>query len=165
MSPFVMPIILVPKKDGTWRMCIDCKPINNITFTYRHPIPHLDDLIRVNEGDERKTTFKTKFRLYEFLIMPFGLSNAPSTFMRLMNHVLRSLIGKRVVIYFDDILIYSTCLNDHLLHVRSVLEILRKETLLSNIEKFIFCINKVIFLGFLVGSYGVKVDSEKVKAI
>ncbi|CAL8465899.1 g5435 [Coccomyxa elongata] len=184
-SPYGAPILFVKKKDGSFRMCIDYRALNKATIKNAYPMPRIDDLldrlkgatvfskmdlrsgyhqVRIREGDEYKTGFRTRDGHYEFTVMPFGLCNAPATFQRLMNGVLPDM-GDFVQVYLDDILVFSKTEEEHEQHLRRVLERLREHRLFAKLSKCEFYMREVEFLGHKVSEEGISVEEEKVAAI
>ncbi|GJX00652.1 putative nucleotidyltransferase, ribonuclease H [Tanacetum coccineum] len=184
-SPWGAPVLFVKKKDGSFRMCIDYRELNKLTIKNRYPLPRIDDLfdqlqgssvyskidlrsgyhqLRVRE-DIPKTAFRTRYGHYEFQVMPFGLTNAPAVFMDLMNRVCKPYLDKFVIVFIDDILIYSRNEEEHANHLRIILELLRKEKLYAKFSKCDFWIHIVQFLGHLIDSQGLHVDPAKIEAV
>lgn len=185
-SPVGAPILFVKKKDGSLRLCVDYRGLNSFTIKNKYPLPlineTLDRLIgaryftkidlrngyhqlRIREGDEWKTAFRTRYGHYEYNVMPFGLTNAPASFQSLINNTLCPFLDRFVVAYLDDILIYSETLEEHQDHVRQVLAKMREAKLYAKAEKCSFHSDQVEYLGFITGSHGVSMDASKVKAI
>ena len=185
-SPFGAPILFVKKKDGTMRMCIDYRALNNITIKNAYPLPRIEELfdrlqgaryfskidlrsgyhqIRIDPQDVPKTAFRTRYGHFEFLVLPFGLTNAPGTFMHLMHQTFREFLDDFVLVFLDDILIYSKTLEDHQRHVTQVLTKLRESKLYAKESKCDFFKEEVEFLGHQVGRNGVRMMEDKVKAV
>ncbi|GKC14186.1 putative nucleotidyltransferase, ribonuclease H, partial [Tanacetum coccineum] len=185
-SPWGAPVLFVKKKDGSLRMCIDYRELNKLTVKNRYPLPRIDDLfdqlqgssiyskidlrsgyhqLRVREEDISKTAFRTRYGHYEFQVMPFGLTNAPAVFMDLMNRVCKPYLDKFVIVFIDDILIYSKNKQEHEEHLKIILELLKKEELYAKFSKCEFWIPKVQFLGHVIDSEGIHVDPAKIESI
>ncbi|KAD6453180.1 hypothetical protein E3N88_07885 [Mikania micrantha] len=185
-SPWGAPILFVKKKDGSFRMCIDYRELNKVTIKNRYPLPRIDDLfdqlqgsrhfskidlrsgyhqLRIHEDDIPKTAFRTRYGHYEFLVMPFGLTNAPAVFMDLMNRVCKPYLDKFVIVFIDDILIYSQNEEDHKQHLKLVLQLLAKEKLYAKFSKCEFWLKEVHFLGHVVNDRGIQVDPSKIEAV
>lgn len=187
-SEYGAPVLFVPKKDGGVRMCIDYRPLNAITRKDRFPIPSIEDLMDKLQGarrfskldladgyhqmeitpkDQHKTAFATKFGLYEWKVLPFGLTNGPSVFMRMMTRIFNKnpAMKKYVVVYLDDILIFSKSEAEHEEHVRSILQLLREEELILKPSKCIFNQEAVEFVGYWVDEEGVHTAEQKIKAV
>ncbi|GJT05792.1 putative reverse transcriptase domain-containing protein [Tanacetum coccineum] len=181
-SPWGSLVLFVKKKDGSFRMCIDYRELNKITVKNRYPLPRIDDLfdqlqgssvyskidlrssyhqLRVRDEDIPKTAFRTRYGHYEFQVMPFGLTIAPVVFMDLMNRVCRPYLDKFMIVFIDDILIYSKTKEEHDVHLRLILELLKKEELYAKFSKCYFWLSKVQFLRHVIDSEGIHIDPVK----
>ncbi|SPC63836.1 related to pol protein [Ustilago sp. UG-2017b] len=185
-SPARSPVLFVPKKDGGLRLCVDYRGLNEITVKNRAPLPLIEEqlfllrkariytkldlraaynLIRITKGDEWKTAFGTQLGLYEYLVMPFGLANAPAHFQSFINDIFRDIIGVYVVVYLDDFLIFSDTEEAHVKHVTEVLTRLRSNRLFAKLSKCEFHTKTVEFLGYIIKPTGIEMDPEKVRTV
>ncbi|KAL4367743.1 hypothetical protein GQ457_05G022050 [Hibiscus cannabinus] len=185
-SPWGAPVLFVKKKDGSMRLCIDYRQLNRVTIKNKYPLPRIEDLfyqlrdasvfskidlrsgyyqMKVKDADVPKTAFRTRYGHFKFLVMPFGLTNAPAAFMDLMNRVFKPYLDKFVVVFIDDILIYSHNKDDHAEHLRIVLQTLRECQLYAKFSKCEFWLSEVAFLGHVISAKGIMVDPKKVQTI
>ena len=185
-SPWGAPVIFVDKKDGSQRMCVDYRSLNEVTIKNKYPLPRIDDLfdqlrgahvfskidlrsgyhqLKIRNSDIPKTAFTTRYGLYEYTVMSFGLTNAPAYFMYLMNKVFMEFLDKFVVVFIDDILIFSKTEEEHAEHIRMVLQKLREHKLYAKRSKCEFWLKEVSFLGHVVSNGGIAVDPGKVQDV
>ena len=179
-------MLLVGKKDGGRRMCMDYRELNKVTIKNKYPLPRIDDLfdqlsgarvfskldlrssyhqLKVKTEDIHKTAFRTRYGHYEFRVMPFGVTNAPGVFMDLMNRIFSPYLDKFIMVFVDDILIYSKDEKEHEEHLKIVLETLRQHKLYANLKKCEFWMNSVTFLGHVISKEGISVDPRKIQAV
>ncbi|KAL0340162.1 UNVERIFIED_CONTAM: Transposon Ty3-G Gag-Pol polyprotein [Sesamum radiatum] len=185
-SPWGAPVLLVKKKDGSMRLWVDYSQLNRVTVKNKYPLPRIDDLLdqlkraiifskidlrsgywqlRIAENDILKTAFRTRYGHYEFLVMPFGLTNAPAAFMALMNRTFQEYLYQFVIVFIDDILVYSKNREEHDQHLRIVLQILKEKELYAKLSKCGFWVNQVVLFRHVISGDGVMPDPSKVKAI
>lgn len=185
-SPFSSPLLLVRKKDGSWRPCMDYRYLNALTIRGQFPIPVFDELvdelaraswfssldlnsgfhqIRMKVGEEFKTAFQTHFGHFEFLVMSFGLCGAPASFQDAMNSTLKPLLRNCVLVFFDDILVYSNTFEDHITHLRAVLQLLAKDKWQVKLSKCSFAQRQISYLGHIVSAEGISTDNSKISSI
>jgi hypothetical protein len=186
VSPWGALVLFVKNKDGTLRLCIDYRQLNKVIIKIKYPLPRINDLfdqvggakifskldlrfgyhqVRIKDQDINKTTFRTRYRHYEFVVIPFGLTNAPATFMCLMNNIFSKYLDKFVVVFIDDILVYSKTEEEHDEHLRIVLQKLRKHKLYTKFDKCDFYKKEIQYLRHVISSEGIVVDPEKIKSI
>ncbi|GKC14300.1 putative reverse transcriptase domain-containing protein [Tanacetum coccineum] len=185
-SPWGAPVLFIKKKDGSFRMCIDYRELNKLTIKNQYPLPRIDDLfdplqgsrvyskidlrsgyhqLRVREEDIPKTSFRTRYGQYEFQVMPFGLTNVPAVFMDLINRVCKPYLDKFMIVFIDDILIYSKNKKEHEEHLKLILRLLKKEELYAKFSKCEFWLSKVQFLGHVIDKEGIHMDPPKIESI
>jgi hypothetical protein len=186
MSPWGAPVLFVKKKNGTLRLCIDFWKLNKVTVKNKYPLSRIDDpfdqlkgekifskidlrsgyhQVRIKDEDISKIAFRTRYGHYKFTVVPFGLLNAPIVFMCLMNGVFRNYLDKFVIVFLDEILVYSKSEEEHEQHLRMVLQVLREHQLYSKLSKCSFYQRQIHYLGHIISEEGITVDPEKVEAI